>query len=236
MFTQALILAGGIGSRLGDLTAQTPKPALDVAGRPFLAYLLWNLKRQGIDRVLISVGYLADRLMQIVGDGSAYGLDISYVVETERLGTGGGLRLAGDHLDEDFLVLNGDTLFDFDYYALPRHMTADDLGVVALRQVEDISRYGSVTMANGKILAFDEKSGSGEGFINGGVYLLKKTVLDQLPQGASSIEHDLFPRLAAARQIAGAAYTGYFLDIGLPETLAAAQTELPAWQHAKTVR
>jgi D-glycero-D-manno-heptose 1,7-bisphosphate phosphatase len=230
MLTQAIILAGGIGSRLGDLTADTPKPALDVAGRPFLAYLLWNLKRHGIFRVLLSVGYLADRIMKVMGDGSALGVDITYVVEAERLGTGGGLRNAAKHLDNEFLVLNGDTLFDFNYHDLPLHLDTDCLGVMALRRVEDVSRYGSARVENDKILSFDEKSGTGPGFISGGVYLLRKAVLNLLPEGASSIEHDLFPQLAKGRQLAGAVYDGYFLDIGLQVTLAAAQTELPAWQ------
>lgn len=230
MLTQAIILAGGIGSRLGDLTAHTPKPALDVAGRPFLAYLLWNLKRHGITRVLLSVGYLADRLMEMMGNGSSHGVEITYVVETERLGTGGGVRVAAKHLDNEFLVLNGDTLFDFNYHDLSLHLVTDCLGAMALRRVEDVSRYGSVRVENDKILSFEEKSGTGPGFISGGVYLLRKAALDLLPEGVSSIEYDLFPQLAKMKQLVGAVYDGYFLDIGLPETLAAAQTELPAWQ------
>jgi NDP-sugar pyrophosphorylase family protein len=231
MSTQALILAGGIGSRLGDLTALTPKPVLDVAGRPFLAYLLWNLKRHGITRIILSVGYRSDTIMKIVGDGSMYGVEITYVIEPERLGTGGGVRFAADHLDDEFLVLNGDTLFDFNYLDLQCHMQDESLAVIALRRVDDVFRYGSILLEDGKIRAFGEKAKSGEGIINGGVYLLKKPVLDFLPEGASSLERDLFPKLAATAQLGGIVYSGYFLDIGLPATFLKAQTELPAWKQ-----
>lgn len=233
MIKQALILAGGIGSRLGDLTMQTPKPVLEVAGRPFLAYLIWNLKRQGITHVVLSVGYLADTLMQIVGNGDEYGLNITYSVETERLGTGGGVRLAQDHLDDVFLILNGDTLFDFNYLDLSLHLSDDCLGAVALRRVGDVSRYGSVRLEGGKIRTFGEKTQRGAGIINGGVYLLRKMVLglDWFPDGPNSIEYDLFPKLAESGRLAGFVYDGFFLDIGLPETLEAAQTELPVWQR-----
>lgn len=231
MITEALILAGGIGSRLGTITVHTPKPALKVAGRPFLAYLLWNLKRHGIKRVIISVGYLADRLMEIVGDGSTHGVEIIYVVETERLGTGGGMRIAANHLGNEFLVLNGDTLFDFNYHDLSLHASTNRLGVIALRRVDDVSRYGSVIIENDKIISFNEKFGTGTGFISGGVYLLKKAAIELLPEGVSAIEHDLFPQLAKKDQLAGVVYDGYFLDIGLPKTLAVAQIELPAWQQ-----
>ena len=230
MDMQALILAGGNGSRLGALTAQTPKPVLDVAGRPFLAYLLWNLKRHGITRIILSVGYIADTIMKIVGDGSSYGVEITYVIERERLGTGGCVRFAADHLDDEFLVFNGDTLFDFNYIDLHRNLKDDSLGVIALRRVENVSRYGSILLENSKIRAFGEKRNAGAGIINGGVYLLKKQILDFIPEGASSIEIDLFPKLSKTEQLTGIVYSGFFLDIGLPETFTKAQTQLPAWK------
>lgn len=233
MITQALILAGGIGSRLGDITKYTPKPALDVAGRPFLAYLLWNLRRHGITRIILSVGYLANAMMKIVGNGEAYGVEITYSVEPKRLGTGGGIRFAQAYLDDEFLTLNGDTLFDFNYQNLSSHLTPDCLGAIALRQISDTARYGSVRLKGGRICSFGEKTRQGTGMVNGGVYLLRKEILglDLFPAGLCSIEHDLFPKLAQKKQLTGAVYDGFFLDIGLPETLKSAQTLLPAWQQ-----
>lgn len=229
MSMQALILAGGIGSRLGDLTAHTPKPVLDVDGCPFLAYLLWNLKRHGITRIILSIGYLADTIMEKMGDGRSFGVEITYVIEPERLGTGGGVRFAADYLDDEFLVLNGDTLFDFDYLDLRRHLEDDSLGVMALRRVDDACRYGSVRLENGRIRSFGEKLKQGEGIINGGVYLLRKHVVGFLPEGSSSIENDLFARLSKTKTFNGVVYGGYFIDIGVPESYLKAQTDLPDW-------
>ena len=235
MSLQALILAGGIGSRLGGLTRHTPKPVLEVAGRPFLSYLLWNLKRHGITRIVLSLGHLAETVVEIMGNGNSYGMEITYVIEPERLGTGGGVRFAANYLEDEFLVLNGDTLFDFNYLDLQRHLKNDSLGVMALRQMTNVCRYGSILLKNGRIHAFHEKVKNEEGIINGGVYLLRKSSLDWLSEGESSLESDLFPKFALTGQLAGAMYSGYFLDIGIPETFSKAQTELPNWQKLVTL-
>ena len=232
--TQALVLAGGRGTRLGALTDSCPKPLLPVAGRPFLAYLITRLARLGIDDVILSTGYQAGLIRQTLPEGRTLGVNLRHCVETEPAGTGGAVRLASPLLAERFLVLNGDTLFDVDVQSLARllddHPAAQ--AAVALREVEDAGRYGQVTLAEGLIQAFAEKSGSGRGLINGGIYCLRRSALVGLPPGPSSLERDFFPALAASRRLCGQVYAGYFIDIGLPETLSRAQTELPAWERA----
>lgn len=229
MPSQAVILVGGLGTRLGELTRTIPKPMLPVGDRPFLEYVLALLRREGFARVLFCTGHLADVVKDHFGDGARFGLEIEYSLETEPVGTGGAIRLAREQLDEQFLVLNGDTIFDFPMRRLPELLERhpDVLGTMALRHVDDVARYGSVRTEGDCVLAFEEKGCIGPGWINGGVYCLKHTALDLLPAGRSSLERDLFPQLAGRRQLCALGCDGYFLDIGLPETLARAQNELP---------
>jgi len=232
---QAIILAGGLGTRLGELTRRTPKPLLDVSGQPFLEYVFWNLRRYGIRRVVLSVGYLAEKIQVVFDDGSRLGIDLTYVVEDEPLGTGGGLKLAANLLDDEFLVLNGDTFFDVNYLDLALGLSSENFAAMALRKVDDVSRYGHVRLEGGQVQSFCEKSAAGPGVISGGVYALRKEALDFLPEGCSSIEQDMFPRLVESGRLGGRIYSGFFLDIGLPETYKAAQTRLPKWQKRSAV-
>ena len=230
MLDQAFVLAGGLGTRLGELTRNTPKPLLDVAGQPFLEYILWNLRRHGIRRVVLSVGYLAEKIQAVLGDGFRLGLDLTYVVEDEPLGTGGGLKFAADLLDDTFLALNGDTIFDVNYLDLAMGLSHDNFAVMALRHVDDVSRYGQVKLASGQVLSFGEKAAAGPGLISGGVYAMRKKALYFLPEGRSSIERDLFPLLVESGRLGGQVYNGFFLDIGLPEMYNSAQILLPEWK------
>jgi len=232
---QAIILAGGLGTRLGELTRSMPKPLLDISGQPFLEYVFWNLRRHGIGRVVLSVGYLAEKTQAILGDGSRFGLDLTYIVETEPQGTGGGLKLAVDLLDDEFLVLNGDTIFDVNYLDLALGLSSENIAAMALRQVKDVSRYGNVQLEGGQIRRFCEKAAQGPGVISGGVYALRKEALDFLPEGPSSIEQDMFPRLVQSGRLGGQVYNGFFLDIGLPETYRAAQILLPKWKKRPAI-
>lgn len=233
MLTQAVILAGGKGSRLGRLTRETPKPMLTVGGRPFLEYVVWNLKRHGIIDLLFSVGYLHERIVEYFGDGSGFGVHIEYNVEDKPAGTGGALKLAKEKLNPIFLVLNGDTLMDINYLdlALAFHQT-DALASIALRRTPgDVCRYGSVLLEGERIKAFLEKSDSGPGIVNGGVYVMRCEAIDYLSSGTSSLEQDLFPVLADQGQLCGKVFEGFFIDIGVPESLSKAELELPAWQR-----
>lgn len=231
MLRQAVILAGGFGTRLGELTARTPKPLLPVGGRPFLEYVVWNLRRHGIGKILFSVGYLAEQIVGHFGDGSNYGVSIDYVIEREPAGTGGALLLAAQKLDEVFLVINGDTLFDLNYLDLALSLERNlALAAVALRFVPDAGRYGEVYLDGELIKGFSEKSKYGPGLVNGGVYVMRRDALVRLPRIPCSLECDLFPALAVEGELAGKSYNGFFIDIGLPESLREANLLVPRQQ------
>jgi D,D-heptose 1,7-bisphosphate phosphatase len=234
--TQAVILAGGRGTRLGERSLDRPKPMQPVGGRPFLEHVVWNLRRQGVDRLVLSVGHLADVIIDHFGDGRRHGVSIDYVREESPQGTGGALRLCGPALADRFFLLNGDTLFDVnvaDLALLARESGA--AGALALRGVEDVSRYGAVVLDGHVIARFTEKEGRHPGLVSGGVAVLDRGILEAIPAGPCSLERDVFPGLAARRRLAGRGYSGFFLDIGLPETLDEAQRAVPAWRRKKAL-
>lgn len=224
----AAILVGGLGTRLGELTQKTPKPMLDVGGVPFLERLVLHLARKGVDHILLLTCRLADQIEKRLGDGARLGVKIEQLRECSPLGTGGAVKNAFERLPERFLLLNGDTLFDVDVKRLwDFHAASGRAATLALRAVPDVSRYGDVELANGRIVRFREKGRAGPGLVSGGVYVLERSALGLLPEGKCSIETDLFPRLVEAGGLGGVAFDGYFLDIGLPETLDQARRELP---------
>lgn len=227
-FKQAVILAGGLGTRLGEKTASLPKPMMDIRGRPYLDYLVRHLVRQGIDQILLSVGYLHEAIVDHFGDGSDFRVSIKYVTEEQPMGTGGALRNCFADLADRFFVLNGDTLFDVNLAALE---TTSDQNIIALRGVPDRSRYGGVDVHNGVVSRFVEKGDAGPGMINGGVLCLNRGAVELLPPGRSSLEADLLPKLAAEGKLAAFRSAAFFIDIGLPETLEQAQVEIPAWER-----
>lgn len=236
MLSSAVILAGGRGTRLGDATRETPKPLLPVAGRPFLEYLIENLRRFGIHRIVLSVGYLGDAIATHFGDGSRYGVSIETFTEREPLGTGGALRLAAGDLQGPFLAVNGDTLFDLNYLDLARLVEGGSaLAALALRQVPAAAPFGNVQLDGFTVTGFREKSESGPGIVNGGVYAMRREALERLPAGGLSLERDLFPALASDRRLAGKVYGGFFLDIGSPESLEAAHDSVPRWWRRPAV-
>ena len=236
MLKQAVILAGGRGTRLGKLTDTTPKPMLPVGGRPFLEYLVRNLCRHGIDDIVLSVGFLADCFVEHFGDGHSFGACIRYCRERTPLGTGGAMRKAADMVETEFLVLNGDTIFCHNYLdlALLRHQTGTP-AAMALREVPDAGRYGEVMLDDGMVAIFQEKAAHGKAAVSAGVYACHRDILGWLPPGVSSLEKDVFPSLAAGGKLAGKQYDGFFLDIGLPETFELAQSALSAWQRKPAV-
>jgi D,D-heptose 1,7-bisphosphate phosphatase len=234
----AVILAGGAGTRLGALAAETPKPLLEVGGHALLDQLVWNLARHGVDRIVVSAGHLADAVERHVGDGSRWGVTARVVVEGEPLGTGGALRLAGSAVEADeFLLLNGDTLFDVNYLdlALVRRSSGAD-AALALREVPDAGRYGAVTLdAAGAVASFAEKSSPGPGLVSSGVYAMARSIVAELPCGPSSLETGLLPRLAAEGRLSGRRYDGWFVDIGLPDSLAHARQAAAGWRGRRAV-
>ncbi len=238
MINQAVILVGGRGARLGELCAKTPKPMLKVGSKPFLEYIIWNLKRFGIKEIIFSGGYLGKKITAHFGDGAKFGVKCKYCIEETPAGTGGALLLAKKILADSFLVLNGDTLFDINYLDLASLLeTTDTLAAMALRRIKNGSRYGTVAVDGKLIVNFCEKdpATSGSAIINGGVYFLSKAALENLSRIPSSLEVDLFPLMAQKNQLAGKEYQGFFIDIGLPKTLQRAQEAVISWQNKPAV-
>ena len=237
MLNEAVILAGGQASRLGPLAAEIPKVLLPVAGRPFIDHLVWNIRRHGIRRVVFALGRHSDQVVAHLGDGGAFGIEALYAVEDEPLGTGGALALAAQQLrGDEALVINGDTLFEVNYLdlALLRRQTGASV-VVGLRAVDDVSRFGAVTLEGTRVSAFSEKGRSGPGFVNSGVYVIGRDAFDRLAEGPSSLETGLLVPLTTDGGLAARAYRGTFIDIGVPEALEEAQTLVSAWSRKPAV-
>ena len=218
---QALILVGGEGTRLRPLTAEIPKPVVTLVDRPFLAYMLEWLARHGVQDVVMSCGFKAEKVRAVLGDGSAYGVRITYKEEPEPLGTGGALKFCEDVLEDRFLMLNGDVLTDIDLTAqIAQHERTGATGTLALVPVPDPSAYGLVRTADdGEVLEFIEKPERDVGVntISAGAYVLERSVLDLLEPGRkASIERDVFPRLVGNGLFARTS-DDYWLDIGTPD-------------------
>jgi len=234
MIKQALILAGGFGTRLAELTKETPKPMLLISSNPFIDYLLWNFKRQGISDIIISIGYFGDKIVNYYGDGSDFGVSITYVQESEPLGTGGAIRLACPQLDSEFIVINGDSLFDINYKDLYTFFSMHSAAMVAMgiRQVSNASRFGRVILNKKEhVCDFLEKEDRVlPGVINGGVYIMKREILELVTEGFFSLENDLFPKLIDQSVLVAKQFDGFFIDIGVPDDYKRAQIDLPHWK------
>ncbi len=219
---QALILAGGEGTRLRPLTSTIPKPVVPLVGRPFISYMLEWLREHGVEDVILGCGFMADRVRDVLGDGSGLGIRLRYLEEPRPLGTGGALKFAEDLLDERFFMLNGDVLTDLDLTAqLEAHERTGARATLALVPVDDPSAYGLVrTDPEGAVTEFVEKPGpehTDTNLINAGAYILERGVLDGMPPAGTnvSIERDVFPTLVG-RGLFGYEASGYWLDIGTP--------------------
>lgn len=224
---QAIILVGGKGTRLGMLTVNTPKPMMEIAGRPFILLLIEEIARHGFKDIVLLCGHLAEKIYSIFDGMSVMNARVRCVIEPQPMGTGGALQQAADLLDDEFLLLNGDSLFDFNLLDLQTLASKEPwLGKVALRPLPDTGRYGTVTLDGERITSFAEKTSSGSGLINGGIYVLRRDVLGYIQSIPCSLEKDILPRLVAEGRLYGRAYSGYFIDIGIPEDLQRAQVEL----------
>ncbi len=236
--TQCAVLAGGLGTRLGHLTAATPKPLLPCGGRPFLGWLLRELVRYGVEDVLLLTGHLSDAIERAVADMEATlprSVRISVSLEPMRAGTGGAVFHARDRLQDRFLLCNGDSLFDCNLGNLLADAARDDASVIGrmlLRRQEDTSRFGGVSLQADRITGFQERGASG--VINAGIYLFSRSLLGCL-RPACSLEADILPALAQAGGLRGTLAEGYFRDIGVPEDFARAQTEIPALLRRKAL-
>lgn len=225
--TPALLLVGGLGTRLRSVVPSLPKPLASVGKKSFLELLIRQLKHQGIRRVILCTGYLADQVETEFGDGRALDLEISYSKELEPLGTAGAVKLAQSQLGSasEFLVMNGDSFLEIDLapfiqFHRDRHARVS----LAVVQVEDSSRYGTVQVdSNQKVIGFVEKAGSqGPGWVNAGVYVFSPEVFEYIPEGRSSLEKDVFPHLLG-KGVYAQEHSGMFIDIGTPEDYRRAQ-------------
>lgn len=236
MLTEAIILAGGFGTRLQTVVSDVPKPMAPVNGNPFLNYILKYLKFYGVRKAVLSTGYLSEKILNYYGNNHL-GLDLAYTKEESPLGTGGGIRLALEKChSEKVLVLNGDSFFDVNISQYTnQHNTFKSQCSLALRKVNNASRYGTITLGeNARINSFKEKDGKEvSGLINGGVYILNRELyLNETKSNvAFSIEKDFFETKVQELNICGFEHEGYFIDIGIPEDYQKAQNDFMNFKY-----
>jgi len=234
---QAVVLCGGLGTRLRNAVPTLPKALAPVAGRPFLDYLLTGLAAAGIHDVVLCTGHKSEMIEAEYGQNAQCGLSIQYSVERSPLGTAGAVKLAASVISaSSFLLLNGDSVVEVDYQRLIKsHVASGAKATITLVRVPQPERYGTALLnANGEISAFLEKgslqdsAGSRERFINAGVYVLDRDILLEIPSSSTpvSLERDVLPKFLG-RGLFGFVSEGFFIDIGVPEDYARAQTELP---------
>lgn len=224
---EAIVLAGGLGTRLRQVVTDVPKPMAPVAGRPFLEILLGSLAQKGFSRAVLSLGFMAEKISDHFG-ARFKGLNLSYVVEDSPLGTGGAIRFATTVCDQEHVfVFNGDTYLDLEVEPLEQQWQAGRHPIVVGRQVPDTTRYGRLVVDGSRITRFAEKGIAGPGRINAGCYVLATDALAHFPLNQPfSIETDyLVPEVRHAT-VEIFETKGAFIDIGIPEDYARAQTLL----------
>lgn len=242
---QAVILAGGKGTRLRPLTVYTPKPIVPVANRPFLLYQIDILRKAGILDITLSLSYQPDKIEMLLGDGSEYGVNLRCITEPNPLGTAGAYRYAADQIRETTVVFNGDVLTDIDIASLvEQHRSRGATATIVLTPVEDPSRYGLVeTATDGRILRFLEKPKPEElellgiNTINAGIYILEPEVLDMIEfEVNTSFEYDVFPRLLAEKKpfFSFIMDGEYWRDIGTPESYLDAHLDIMSGKFSRS--
>lgn len=236
MLSTAIILAGGYGTRLQSVVSDLPKPMAPVNGQPFLDYQLQYLKSYGFKKVVLSIGYLSEKISEHYG-ASFKGMQLFYAKEEVPLGTGGGIRMALEQcFDENIFVLNGDSFFDVnpDLF-FKKHNEKSAEFSLALRKVDDTSRYDAIEKdTDNRVISFNEKNGTSKpGTINGGIYILNKKIFfeNTVENINFSIEKDFFEKRLNDLAIYGFEFDGYFLDIGIPEDYNKAQDDFKGFKY-----
>ncbi|HZS56227.1 MAG TPA: nucleotidyltransferase family protein [Bryobacteraceae bacterium] len=224
---KAILLVGGLGTRLRPVISSTPKPMAPVGNRPFLELLITQLKRQGFRRLLMCTGYLGEQIKDAFGNGQKFGVGIEYSNEPYPMGTGGAIRFARAYLDseDDFLVLNGDSFLEVDFCNLIRfHRQRGSMATLAVTRIENAGRYGTVEADSaGRVTRFVEKAGlSASAIVNGGVYVFRQAILEHIPETFTSLEKEVLPSLLA-QGIYAVEQRGVFIDIGTQEDYDRAQ-------------
>ncbi len=242
MIKQAVILAGGLGTRIRHVLSDLPKPMAPIGDKPFLEYIIRNLSLNGFKKFLLLVGYKKEKIIEYFQNGSRFGVEIQYSEENKPLGTGGALLNAFDKLDEEFILINGDTFFDIEFELLCDYISdKKPETLLVLRYTDNILRYGLVEIdLDYKILCFKEKGqlpeNYADGYINGGIYYFQKEVLKKFIERSDkkiSLEIDILPILVADRFLSGLPMGGKFVDIGIPEDYRLACEEIPKWFDIK---
>jgi len=226
----AIILAGGLGTRLRSVVQDLPKPMAAINGKPFLHYLFLYLTRQHIQEAILCVGYKSNAIESYFGD-KYLDVKITYSREEEPLGTGGAIQQAFKQVKSKAFVLNGDTFFDIELSALMHFAEEKNADLaIALKPMQGFDRYGAVrTEEDGKISAFDEKRWVEKGWINGGIYFMDKSVFSDTQCLAKfSFEKEILEQSVAQKMFYGKAFEQYFIDIGIPEDYARSQHDFVA--------
>lgn len=228
---QCVILAGGLGTRLRPVTLTIPKPMVPVLGKPYLLIQLEELKRQGIARVLLLVGYLGERIRDYFGDGRELGMELDYSFERELLGTGGALKLAEEKIADDFFVIYGDSFLPLDYAAFESafRRTGTEGMIAVYRDPSGATRVrGNVALSpEGLVVRYDKTAAAADlDWVEAGVLAFRRAVLGRIPEGrVMSIERDIYPGLIRERALAGYRSAHRFFDIGTEERI----RDMEAW-------
>lgn len=225
---KAVLLVGGMGTRLQSVLPSIPKPLASIGNQSFLELLVRQLRAQGLRRLVMCTGYLAEQIQAAFGDGRNWGVMIEYSREPSPLGTAGAVKLAQAALvsSRDFLVMNGDSFVDVDFHELLHlHRRRGGLISMAVCRVEDASRFGTVRVdGHNRVIGFGEKTGDRvPGLVNAGVYIFNREVLKHIPQGPCSLERQVFPEMLE-NGVYAVEQRGMFIDIGTPEDYARART------------
>jgi NDP-sugar pyrophosphorylase family protein len=213
---QAVILAGGLGTRLRPVTEKVPKPMVPVAGKPFLEHQIIYLRQQGIKDILLLIGYLSDQIHKFFGDGSTYGVRIAYSTEQAPLGTAGAVRLAAPKLDDSFLVLNGDTFLPLRYsHVMDMFLRLKPEGIVVAYKKRGHGAAANLAVTrDGRIVSTAESQAT---HINAGAMIFRKSILDLIPDGKSySLDLDLFPKLIEHNGLRAYETSTEYFDMGTP--------------------
>lgn len=221
---EAIVLAGGFGTRLSHIVTEVPKPMAPINGQPFLQYIFDYLLKNGVTHVILAVGYKAEIIESFFGD-LYQGIKITYSIEDTPLGTGGAIKKALDCCnEEDVLIINGDTYFDVDLKEMKKfHRYTNSSLTVAIKPMSNFDRYGSVIIENDKIKKFEEKKKTVQGKINGGTYLIKSGIMDSIDKESFSFEKVILE--SDLVDIYAFESNGYFIDIGVPEDYYNAQKD-----------
>jgi mannose-1-phosphate guanylyltransferase len=219
---RAFILAGGKGTRLRPITYEIPKPLVPLQGKPILEHVIDLLRLYDVRDIVLSIGYLGEKIKEYFHDEKRLGVKMTFVEEQEELGTGGPLRLAKQLLRDTFVMVNGDNLINIDLYKMYQaHCENRATATIALTTVDDPSSYGVAVLEGNKIIKFIEKPRKEDApskLINTGLYILEPSVVDLVPEGGySSIEKDVFPRIAEKGELYGYMFSGQWFDTGTPE-------------------